>query len=102
MDRVLPPVDFSHWERSQHLQVFKSPQAFIPSLSVASQPLFQYYWPTPPFHHAILGLPWMWELHESRATAPGVGNLLHIGSAIGLLGCDLNQTKKTDLPDGAA
>ncbi len=21
MDRVLPPVDFSHWDRSQHLQV---------------------------------------------------------------------------------
>lgn len=40
-------------------------------------------------------------LHESRETAPGVGNLLHIGSTISLLGYDFNK-QKTDLPKGAA
>lgn len=40
-------------------------------------------------------------LHESRETTPGVGNLLHIGSTISLLGYDSNK-QKTDLPNGAA
>ena len=63
MDRDYPPVDFSPRDRSQHLQVFKSPQAFISSLSVAPHPLFPCYWPTPPVDFS----PYSWiflHIHE--------------------------------------
>lgn len=48
MDRIDLAVDFSLWDRSQHLEVVKSPQGliFMP-LSRPSGSLFPYYWPTP-------------------------------------------------------
>ena len=49
-------LSFIFFSLSQHLQVFKSPQELISSLSVAPRPLFPYYWPTPPVDF----LPYSW------------------------------------------
>lgn len=122
MDRVLiiPPVDFSHWDMvtasasiQERPSIYFVPLGSPPNLILIllAHPtdfffLFFFFFPsyftsicnslgyTAPITHPIRGLSWIGGLDEAPATAPGVGNLLHFGSTIALLRCDLNKRKK--------